>query len=466
MGKVIVCGAGISGLAAAHWIQQHGHEVLVLEKSARAGGVIETVEADGYLFEKGPNSFLDNAPETLQLCREVHLENRLLKQSLRENKRYIYLNGRLHEVPSGPGAFFKTELLTSSSKWGLLREAFRKSNRRPEDESVADFTRRRLGDEILTHLLTPFISGVYAGDPEKLSLQATFPLLFELEREYGSLTLGMIGRMLRRGPKPNSKPRARNLCSFLRGMSELVGAIQNRLAQKVICRAETARIEKAGNGRYAVITRSPEQTRVECEAVVLALPAYAAAPLIQERMPRTSPYLASVPYNRLTVTGMGYRRDQFSEAPEGFGFLAPRGQGLRILGAIWNASLFANRAPGGECGLTVFTGGGLDPEAYDLSDEALLAQVKEDLQRSMGAQGEPANQQITRWEKAIPQYPVGHLGKIATLQEEAAQSPGLFLTGNYLDGVSVNDCIRNARRTADKVNEYVSKAQGRTEPCT
>lgn len=456
MANILVCGAGISGLAAAHRLLQLGHNVQIAEKSGRAGGSIETVTDGGYLFEKGPNSFLDNAPGTLELCRELRLENRLLRQSLRENKRFIYLNGKLHNVPAGPGPFFQTELLTRPAKWNLFLEAFKKSNRSPADESVGSFVRRRLGDEVALHLLTPFISGVYAGDPDQLSLRAAFPLLYDLERGHGSLTRGMLARALSREKPETQKPRARNLCSFVDGMSELTDALAKALEGRIALNADIRRIEKKA-GYFTADAGASQPTGAHWDAVISALPAHAAAPALGHLLPESAPYLETIPYNRLCVVGVGYKRDQLPFAPEGFGFLAPRKQGIRILGAIWNSSLFANRAPGGECGFNVFVGGALDPDAFGLSDGELLNQVKEDLGKAMGARGEPAKFMVTRWERAIPQYPVGHVERMETLRRELDAVQGLFMTGNHIDGVSVNDCVRNGRAVAERAHRFCSE---------
>lgn len=454
MAAVIVVGAGISGLASAYWLQKKGHDVTVLEKNDRAGGVIQTLREEGYLFEKGPNSFLDNGVETLDLCAELKLENELLKQSMRDNKRYIYLQGKLNEVPTGPGGLFKSPLITPQARKMIFTEIFRGGSRSPEDESLASFIRRRLGDDVLNNLVTPFVSGVYAGDPEKLSLRATFPLLFELEREAGSVFRGLIIRGFRKkDPNKKKKPRARNLCSFVDGMEAMIRRITDALGSKLRLSTEVTSVSKTENG-YNVVTANGGT--LFCDVLVLAAPAYAAAEMVRELMPTASAYMKTIPYNRLNVVGLGFGREQIQHECSGFGYLVPRNQGVRILGSIWSSSLFVRRAPDGERAFTVFIGGGLDPEAYRLSDEALRTTVLADLRTTVGVSGEPRAMRIFRWEKAIPQYPVGHMEQMNLMSGERLHVPGLFLTGNYLDGVSVNDCIRNAQQTSEDVHVYAA----------
>lgn len=456
MKKAIVIGAGISGLTAAYWLMRKGIDVELFEKENRVGGVIQTFRKDGYLFEKGPNSFLDNAPETMELCRELNLENDLLKQSMRGNARYIYLNRELHNVPLGPGGLIHTKLLTGKAKFGLLLEIFRSANRSREDESLASFIRRRLGAEILNNLVTPFVSGVYAGDPEKLSLRGTFSILYDLERDHGGLVRGGIARLFGRKKVDNKskKPRAKNLCAFIDGMETHTQAIAKALGDRLHMQTSVERIQRKTDGTYTVRVEGRE---IDADAVALAVPAYNAAPLLESIAPRSAGYLGEIPYNALAVVGMGYARQSIGHECNGFGFLAPRNQGVRILGSIWNSSLFARRAPGGYRSFSVFIGGGLDPSAIQLTDYQILAQIKTDLRKTVGASGEPVAQHVFRWERAIPQYPIGHPDRIGELLSDLLSSPGLYCTGNYLDGVSTNDCIRKAKETALEMERFLKK---------
>lgn len=450
MAKVIVCGAGISGLSTAYWLKSFGHDVIIFEASDRAGGVIQTLQQDGYLFEKGPNSFLDNAPEVFELCDGLKLENQILKQSMRGNKRYVYFNGELHEVPTGPGGLIKSKLLSSSAKWGLLFEALRAANYNKEDESCASFIRRRLGDEMYERMFTPFVSGVYAANPEQLSIQSSFEMLYDLERKHGSIIKGMLAKALRRKKEP-SKPRAKNICSFINGMQTLPDALTRNMRDILRLNSPVTNIHPYENGMQVESNWIKEQ----CDAVVVTTPADTTSKLVEQMLPEASAHFQAIPYNRLTVMGLAYKREKIKHSCEGFGFLVPRKQDVRILGSIWGSSLFANRAPGGERAVSVFMGGGLDQEAFDMNDDEMLELAKQDLNRTIGAEGEPIVKHIFRWERAIPQYPIGHAQKINKMSEDLKSIPSLFLTGNFVKGISVNDCIVNGKKTAVRVNQYL-----------
>ncbi|MBZ0256017.1 protoporphyrinogen oxidase [bacterium] len=458
MVPTIIIGGGISGLAAAHRLQQQGREVCVLEASSRAGGAIDSVQQDGYLFERGPNSFMDNEPAMLELCNELQLENRILKQSMRANKRYIFLNGALQEAPMGPGGLYKTPLLSASAKWGLFAEPFRRANRSEADEPLADFVRRRLGKEVLDNMVTPFVSGVYAGDPEKLSLRSSFPILYELERQSGSLLLGGLGKAFaKKDPSKPKKPRSKNLCSFIDGMIELPRAITAALGDSLRLNAPVQKIERSESGAWRVFVEGDE-TPIEGAAIIATAPAYTLGDLLKEQIPATAEYFKTIVYNRMVVMGLGFKRSDVEHPCDGFGFLVPRRQGPRFLGSIWSSTLFPLRAPGGRLAFTCFIGGGLDPEAYDASDDDLRSTVMRDLRITIGAKADPVAEHIARWYKAIPQYPVGHHDKLQRLEQELKDVPGLYLTGNFMRGVSVNDCIRNARQTADAAHQFLQTA--------
>ncbi|MDX9754449.1 MAG: protoporphyrinogen oxidase [bacterium] len=454
MAKITIIGAGISGLSTAFWLKQTGHEVTVLEKNAVPGGVIRTIREDGYLFETGPNTFLDNVQETMDLCHELKLHNELLKQSMRDNDRFIYYQSKLHKVSPGPG-FLKSELLTKACKRKMLTEPFRRGNRSKEDESLASFIRRRFGEDLLKNLVTPFVSGVYAGDPEKLSLRATFPLLYDLERQHGSVVRGGIMRAFFKKKKDavkKKKRRTKNLCSFVDGMDVMIRAMAEALGESLRTHCPIASVTYTPGQGYTIATEAGE-TRT-ADAVVLAVSSNQAADIAPTLLPQSAEYLRTIPYNRLSVVGLGYALEQVQREINGFGFLVPREQDIRILGSIWSSSLFPRRAPRGMYTFTVMIGGGLDPQSFDLSDAELIDLAHRDLQKAVGIAGDPVKTNLIRWERAIPQYPVGHMDHLETLEAERRSTPGFFLVGNYMDGVSTNDCIYKAKQTVEEIQAY------------
>lgn len=454
MATVIIIGAGISGLATAHWLKQQGRHTIVMDKSYRPGGAIHSYKLGCYLYETGPNTFLDNVQEMMDLCKELKLHNEIFKVSMRDNDRYIYYNGKLNKIVPGP-AFLKSELLSRETKWKMATEAFRGGNRSKQDESLGSFIRRRFGDDLLKNLVTPFISGVYAGDPDKLSLRSTFPLLYDLERQYGSVIRGMFLKMLfkKKDLTPRKKKlRTKNMCSFDEGMRVLIEAMCEEVDDLKLSRG-VKEIKKNADGTFTVFADRDEV--ITGDAVVLATSSYSVPEIAGQFFPQTSKYLQSIPYNRLAVVGLGYKREAVQHECTGFGFLVPRNQNIRILGCLFSSSLFPLRAPRGEMAFTVFIGGGLDQQAFDMTDDELYALARKDLETSIGASGEPEYKTLVRWEKAIPQYPIGHLEEIAKVEAECRQTPGLFLAGNYLDGVSTNDCVYRAKQVSEEIKNYL-----------
>ncbi|MCI0390881.1 MAG: protoporphyrinogen oxidase [Acidobacteria bacterium] len=455
----IIIGAGISGLVAAHRLKKLGRNVLLIEGSDHAGGVIQSVDAEGFLIEQGPNS-LRGTHEFLDLVEELDLTNELVTADPRAPA-YVYADGELHAVPMSPPALIKTKLISNSAKLRLLREPFVKAPDGAGEESIASFVRRRLGDEILERLVAPFISGVYAGDPEHLSIQACFPKLAEFEAEAGSILRGAL-RTSRASRRQSSRPqrslRQYRLCSFRRGLHSLPRSLAKAIGDSLLCEARVTSIKNNENTnrstQYTVtIAHGGEQKIFNSQTVVVATPAFAAGRLLAECAPDISTPIAGIPYVSIASVSLAYRNEQLTRKPDGFGFLAPRGEGLRTLGSIWSSSLFAERAPQGWVCTTNFIGGATDPEAVSLDDQELIRVVHNDLSKVLGITGQPRRLPITRYERAIPQYNIGHAARVAKLEAALHNYKGLWLAGNYLHGVSVGDCIKQAEIIAAEVNK-------------
>lgn len=451
----IIIGAGISGLATAHYLQKSGRSVFLLECSDRAGGVMQSFDADGFLLERGPNS-LRGTHEFLDLVDELNLSDQLVTADPKAPA-YVYFQNVLHAVPMNPLALINSKLLSTTAKLRLLREPFIATRRDTGEESLASFVRRRLGDEVLERLVAPFVSGVYAGDPERLSVQASIARLAELEAKGGSIFAGAI-KAMRAGNANKNKParslRPYRLCSFVRGLETLPDAMAKALGERLVTEARVQSISRISNLKFEIRYQRRSQTiTLNTNVLVIATPSYAAAELLCELAPELATLLAEIPYTSLAAVPLAYRVSQVARPLDGFGFLAPRNQGLRTLGSIWNSFLFPQRAPDGFVLTNNFIGGETNRDALQLSDDELTNIVHRDLQTVLGITVAPHRLPITRWQRAIPQYNLGHAARVATIEAALQKRPGLHLAGNYLHGVALGDLIRRGKELAAQLTK-------------
>jgi len=457
--KVAVIGAGISGLACAHRLQQQGVDVTVYESNSAAGGLIDSVEKDGLLFEAGPQSF-QGTPALLDLIRELGLESQLQKADPRA-PRYVLLHGRLRKVPMSPQALLTSTLLNPLSRWKIASEPFKKSQPPTEEESVAAFVRRKFGHEILEYLVAPFVSGVYAGDPEKLSLKAAFPTLDEWEREYGSVLRGAIKS---RAPK-EQRTSAPPLCSFAHGVATLPRALAAKLGDslqyetRAVSATFSAQPSAGGAAREIRVVRNGQELSAHAGAVVMATPAYAAAHVLESFSPPLAQTLSGIAYAPVAVVASSYYRQQVGDPLEGFGFLVPRGEKVRTLGTVWNSSLFPGRAHEGSVTITSFIGGATDPDVIRLHEENIAAIVTEENARILGITGPPVEVAVWKYPRALPQYNLGHGHIVESIRDAERASPGLFFAGNYLEGPAIGKCVETGFQTAEAVGKYLQSAR-------
>ena len=453
--RIVVIGGGISGLACAWRLQRMGVPVLLLEQAERVGGVIQSVRRDGVLFEAGPQSFLLN-PALAELVREAGLENEVLTGDARA-ARYVLLGGKLVRAPMSPLGLLSSGLLSWSTKKRLFGEPFGKTSPPEQDESIAAFVRRKFGAELLDRMVAPMVGGIFAGDPERLSLRAAFPAVYEAEKTYGSVIRGM---MKARKTRDSSAPRAR-LAALRDGNETLAARLAEKLGAIVRTRARVValrRVPAAGGGRGAVEETSAYEVECDVEgrretiparAVVIATPTRAAAALLVPLAPAAATELARIEYAAVAVVGTSYSREHLKQPLDGFGFLAPRSERVRVLGTVFNSCVFPGRAPEEQTMLTSFVGGVADPSAAGLPDEPLYQTVEAELRRVLGIFFRPVTRFAQRWPQAIPQYGLGHRELIARVREGLAAVPGVFLAGNYLDGPSVGACVETANRVAE-----------------
>jgi oxygen-dependent protoporphyrinogen oxidase len=464
---VLVVGAGISGLTIAHELAiAKNYRVLVAEAQDRVGGAITSNRNDeGYLWEEGPNSF-QPAPELLRLAVQVGLKDEIL---FADGKlpRFVFLKGKLNALPMSPPKAIASQLLTWGGKIRLALGAL--GFARPAmaaEESVDQFFSRLLGKQAVERLVAPFISGVYAGDPKRLSAKAAFAKISRLETNYGGLLAGAILSMKdRKAQKLNDpnipKPKSGELGSFRQGIKMLPEAIAAKLrAQGTAVKQEwTLRsLEKQGEIYISKFDTPTGEQVVRSRSVVLSTPAYVSAKLLQDYLPVASQALSEIFYPTVACVVLAYPKSEFAYDMKGFGNLIPRTQGVRTLGTIWSSSLFAGRAPAGWQLLLNFIGGTLDPALAKLSESEIIQAVHADLKKTIlrpDSKIEPKAIAVHVWDKAIPQYEIGHLDRLATVEAQLQKSQGLYISANFIGGVALGDCIKRGLQEADKIDEFL-----------
>jgi protoporphyrinogen/coproporphyrinogen III oxidase len=451
---VIVVGGGISGLAAAWALQRRGVRVMLLEAAPRAGGTIGSTREHGCLLEAGPNSTLETTPLIAALLDELEITGERIYANPAARNRYILRNGRLTALPLSPLAFFSTPLFSAGAKLRLLREPFVGRSAPDAEESVAAFVRRRLGSEFLDYAINPFVAGVYAGDPEKLSVRAAFPRLYELELKYGSLIRGQVLGARERARNPEQSKQAAAMLSFKHGMQTLTDAISRRLAHAEF-NAEAEGVAPCIGGFTVTVSGANGRRDLHARAVLLATPAAPAAKLIAPFAPQAAVALAAIPYPPVAVAISAYRRSAIAHALDGFGFLVPQRERRRILGTIFSSTLFDQRAPPELALLTTFLGGMRQPDVAQLEPGEIADIAQAELAALLGAPARAEFVRVTRWPRAIPQYTLGHLDRIARVEQAERDLPGLFFCANYRGGIAVGDCIKSADRAARSVAQFL-----------
>ena len=486
--RVLVIGGGISALATAHGLLRADADVdlRLIEAGDALGGTMRTervTAADGstFLFERGPNGFLGNAPATLELVKELGLEDSLVTASPTAGKRYLWKDSDLCAMPRGPGEFLRTKLLSFRGRLRALSEPFRSAGPPGEDESIASFGRRRLGDEVVRRFLDPMVTGIWGGDVERLSLRSAFPRIASLEREHGSLVRGMKakGRERRQleakhragqGAAPPPSAFGAPLHSFREGLGELVAALERELGERLELGCAAVSVERAEDagpdGGWEVTLRDGRVIR--SELLVVALPSPRAANLFAAAHPDLARALEAIPYAPIAVLCAAYRREHVAHPLDGYGFLVPRDEGLRTLGMIWTSSLFPDHVSSGPGGaqsrgegpvsFRAMVGGAHDPEAVELSSEDVLALVERECGERMGLSGPPVAQRLYRYVQGIPQYNVGHQRRLDRIEDQLRSLPGVWLTGNAYRGVSMNDCIREGLEMSAEVLRRLRRA--------
>ncbi len=453
---VAVVGAGITGLTAAHHLARQGFGVVVAEADTRAGGAIGTTRAGGFLIEHGPNSLLDTNPSLHQLFGELGLAEHMVYASDQARNRYIVRDNRLHALPMSPPALIRSRLLSRRGKLRLLAEPLVRRAPADAEETLAEFVERRLGREFLDYAIDAFVAGVYAGVPHRLSVRDAFPKLHRLEERYGGVFKGAIlGRRERRRSGQQAKQSAR-MFSFREGLQTLVDALAAERGAALRLGHRLTRLERHGSGYRLEFATAGGRQDLSARVVLMAIPAHG-YPQVQSELDldQARQSLARIEAPPVSMVFLGYRQQPAGHALDGFGFLIPTCEHRRILGTLFSSSLFPDRAPAGGAALTTFVGGMRQPELAGQSDEDLLALVRHDLADLLQITAPPDEVVIRRWQRAIPQYQIGHRALMAALEQTEARHPGLFLHGNFRGGISVGDCIEQSGHIAARLGAHL-----------
>ena len=483
--KVAIIGGGIAGLATAYSLEEKADRkekpisITILERDNRIGGNILTAREDGFLIEGGPDCFLSEKPWAIKLCEKLGIGNSLLCTNDEYRRTFVLWKGRLCELPEGvilmiPTRLFpfvRSNLLSFKGKVRAAMDLFIPKRRSEGDESLSEFVRRRLGQDILDKIAEPLVAGIHAGNPDTMSVKSTFPKFIKLEEEYGSLIKGMIIRRkmmhnpyLRQGVSGRDLPQYTMFMTLKGGLDELPQRIVKGMKGTTILKnKEVLSIEKytpvipsydkGGNKLYKIYLKDGEI--FDSHAVVFATPSYETAKILNRLNSPLSEMLNKIPYISTATVSLAYRKDSISHTMNGFGFVVPRLEKRKIMAATWVSRKFSCRSPDDSFLIKCFVGGYYNEGLVSLGDRDMVSMVREELRDIMGISADPVLTRIYRWEKAMPQYIVGHDEMLSILDTRLSGLPGIFITGSAYRGVGIPDCIHDADSTAEKVLHFL-----------
>ncbi len=464
---VTIIGGGIAGLATAFYLQKKSYEAgqpvdyTLIESEPRFGGKIVTEQVGDFVIEGGPDSFITQKPWATQLCHDLGIADRLIPTNDHRRNVYVLVNGKLVSFPGGfrlaiPTEFVSFALTPLISPWGKLRmglDLFIPPRQEKSDESLANFFRRRLGTEAVDKIAGPMMAGIYVADAERLSIQSTFPMFVEMERKYGSLIKAMQASKKRRPASGSNNHKPPAMFTSLRdGMSELVEAIVSRLQGDLRsnCRVTGLRYLSPG---WEVSLNQPGSQPLATDAVILAVPANAAAALLKPVDPQLAEMLDQIRYVSTATISLAYRAEEVlpQHNLDGFGFMIPKSENRPILACTWTSTKFNHRVPADGVMLRIFVGGQGREGLVDRPDEELVGLVRSEVADIMGITADPLTSRIFRWPRANPQYDVGHLERVAEMEALAGRRPGLHLVGSAFRGIGIPDCVKSGMNVADQI---------------
>ncbi|MBI5750304.1 MAG: protoporphyrinogen oxidase [Nitrospinae bacterium] len=490
--KIVIIGGGISGLATAYSLEERAERegksvsITLLEKKNQIGGNILTERVGDFLIEGGPDCFLSEKPWAIQLCERLGMRESLLRTNDEFRKTYILWNGHLYELPEGvilmiPTEIFpllKSNLISLSGKIRMGMELFIPKKESSDDESLSQFVRRRLGQEALDKIAAPLVAGVHAEDPDTMSVKSRFPRFVQMEEEYGSLIKGMIAkrREMRMAGSKGNKPKYTMFMTLKDGLSEMPATIvQNLKSTEILTNKEVLSVDKVSSNvilseaknlnhvvseaklmkhKYKVSLKNGEV--LDADTVVFASPSYETARLLTGIDDSISDLLNKIPYTSTATVSLAFKKDSIFHPMNGFGFLVPSQEKRRITGATWVSRKFSYRSPDDSVLIRCFIGGSHNEKLIFLNDKDMIEMVKRELRDIMGITSEPLLTRIYRWERAMPQYTIGHEGRLSILDKKLSEYPGIFLTGSSYRGSGISECIKDGQLTAESVLKYLN----------
>lgn len=448
--KFAILGAGISGVTAAFWLKKNKYDFVILEKENHVGGSMQTIRKDGFQIDFGPNSGLETTPLIRQIVDEIGIADQMVYASESSNKRFILRDNQLHELPTSPPAFIKTKLFSTKAKLRLFAEPFIRKSDDGYYQSLADFVRRRLGQEFLDYAIDPFVSGVFAGDPNKLSVKSAFPKLYRLEEVYGGLIKGLIKGAKERKQRAEQSKQNAKMFSFINGMQSFANAIADTMRENILLNANVIKIEKQNEKLKVIYSIDGNTEEVIVDSIISTIPVYAAEKLFTSFDKEFQNHANEIYYPPVMVLYLGYKKIQIETPLDGFGFLIPSKERKNFLGAIWSSSIFPNRCDDDKAAFTLFIGGARAPHLFQMGNQKLIEIVIKEFQDIMKINGEPILIEHKLWQKAIPQYNIGYIEHENYFDKFEKENPGIILSGNYRGGISVGDCVKNSELSFQK----------------